>query len=66
MDTTTGQLCGQCGKPIYDEDALRCPFCGEQLDISAGAISGMTRGPFRFVGILLALVVIYVFLWLLL
>jgi hypothetical protein len=48
--------------PIYDEDSLSCPFCGERLDVSAGVVSGMTKGPYRFVGIVLALVLIYVLL----
>ena len=58
MQTT----CRHCGNPVYDEDWLRCPFCGEQLDVSAGFVSGMTRGAFRYVGVVIALVLIYILL----
>ena len=54
--------CPHCGMPVYEDDWLRCPLCGEALDVSAGFISGLTKGPYRTVGIVLAVVVIYVLL----
>lgn len=66
MDDRNEGVCGHCQMPIYDEDSLSCPFCGETLDVSAGFVSGMTKGPFRYVGIVLALVVLYCFVALML
>jgi hypothetical protein len=63
MEQQTETTCPRCGMPVYDEDWLSCPMCGESLDVSAGFISGMTKGPFRTVGIMLALLVLYCFLW---
>ena len=29
-------ICPQCKKPIYDDDALLCLYCGEGLNRSVG------------------------------
>ena len=29
-------ICPHCKKPIYDDDALLCLYCGESLNRSAG------------------------------
>ena len=66
MSEAEQQTCPHCQMPVYDEDWLSCPFCGEQLDVSAGTISGFTKGPFRYIGIVLAVVLVYVLLSLIL
>lgn len=34
-------LCPHCRKPIYDDDALLCLYCGGDLKRGGGFISGL-------------------------
>jgi hypothetical protein len=51
-------ICPDCKKPIYDEDALTCHFCGNSLRRASGGVFGAMRGPgmkwvFAAVGVLM-------------
>lgn len=50
-------ICPQCQKPIDDEDALLCHFCGASLNRVSGGLLGTMRGAgFKWIWITLALV----------
>lgn len=34
-------ICPHCKRPIYDEDALLCLYCGESLKRSAGFLGNL-------------------------
>jgi len=34
-------ICPHCGKPIYDDDALMCLYCGENLERGVGTLGKM-------------------------
>jgi len=34
-------ICPHCGKPIDDEDALLCLYCGENLERGVGVLGKM-------------------------
>jgi hypothetical protein len=34
-------ICPHCGRPVYDDDALRCLYCGESLNRKAGFLGGI-------------------------
>ena len=34
-------ICPHCKKPIYDDDALLCLYCGESLHRGVGLLGGM-------------------------
>jgi len=34
-------ICPHCNKPIYDEDALLCLYCGENLERGVGILGKM-------------------------
>jgi ribosomal protein L24E len=36
--------CPHCGKPIYDDDALSCYFCGESLERPLGIMGTLRYG----------------------
>ncbi|MEA3328979.1 MAG: hypothetical protein U9Q08_04585 [Candidatus Omnitrophota bacterium] len=54
--------CPHCKQPLYDQDALRCLYCGERLDVKAGPSSIITWRKARFFVALLVLLVILAFL----
>jgi len=35
------QICPHCGKPIYDDEALLCLYCGENLNRGVGFLGKM-------------------------
>jgi predicted nucleic acid-binding Zn ribbon protein len=39
--------CPHCKKPIEDDDALLCLYCGESLGRSAGFLSGIKQRRYR-------------------
>ncbi len=44
----TEYICPNCNRPIYDDDAILCHFCGGSLNRSpAGFISGIRYGSRR-------------------
>jgi len=34
-------ICPHCGKPVYDDEALLCLYCGENLRRGAGILGRM-------------------------
>ncbi|HPN73401.1 MAG TPA: zinc-ribbon domain-containing protein [Candidatus Omnitrophota bacterium] len=34
----TEHICPNCGKPIYDDEALLCLYCGENLERPVGVL----------------------------
>ncbi|MBD3379478.1 MAG: zinc-ribbon domain-containing protein [Candidatus Omnitrophica bacterium] len=34
-------ICPHCGKPIYDDEALLCLYCGENLERGVGVLGKM-------------------------
>ena len=52
-------ICPHCKRPIYDEEALLCLYCGESLNRSVGFMGKIKHHNFKIViAILVALVVI--------
>ncbi len=41
-------ICPNCGKPIYDDEALLCLYCGESLNRSFGFLGGMKYSFLRY------------------
>lgn len=37
-------ICPNCGKPIYDDEALLCLYCGESLRRPVGLLGKMKYG----------------------
>ena len=60
-------LCPHCQKPIYDEEALLCHFCGESLKRPGkGLLSNIKYGhPYAWILAAVALAVIIAFLMIL-
>ncbi len=55
--------CPYCKKPIYDEDALTCHFCGESLHrCSGGAFGAMNKAGMKWIIITLIIMVAVVML----
>ncbi len=58
-------ICPHCKKPIYDDDALLCLYCGESLERGVGFLGKMKYpGHFAIILIVFILVVIIAFLFL--
>lgn len=49
-------ICPHCGKPIYDDEALICLYCGEDLERGIGVLGKMKYSThWIIVGALIAL-----------
>jgi len=42
-------ICPHCKKPIYNEDALRCLYCGEKLNGGIGFISNIKYPKYKII-----------------
>jgi len=51
------EKCPHCHKPVYEEDALNCIFCGASLEKDTGTMS-----RFRYPGIKNALLFLMLFI----
>jgi hypothetical protein len=58
-----GYTCPHCGKPIYDEEALMCLYCGESLERGAGFLGGLKYSEYRIVSFVLVLLAVIVLLF---
>jgi len=50
-------ICPHCKKPIYDDEALLCLYCGESLNRQEKHIPGF---KFLFIAILLLLLISFI------
>jgi hypothetical protein len=50
--------CPQCKKPIHDEDALLCHFCGGSLHRSAGVMGKLKNSSKIIIGIIVGVVIL--------
>ncbi|MFH1655974.1 MAG: zinc ribbon domain-containing protein [Candidatus Omnitrophota bacterium] len=59
-----GYICPNCGKPIYDDEALLCLYCGESLRRSAGFMGKLKYSGFSiaFSVIILCVVIAFILL----
>ncbi len=57
-------ICPHCGKPIYDDDALLCLYCGESLKRRIGFMGRLKYPGFKI--ILTAIVILVVLSFILL
>ena len=59
-------ICPNCGKPVYDDEALLCHFCGESLARAGQGLLGRIKyAPWQKVPVALVLVIIVVILFVL-
>ncbi len=54
-------ICPHCKKPVYDDDALLCLYCGESLQRSCGFISSLKYSPKKIAIVSLLLLVLLAF-----
>ena len=50
--------CPHCGRPLYDQDALRCLYCGERLDVKAGSLLSLLK--WRKIRVFIVILVLFV------
>ncbi len=55
-------ICPNCKKPIYDDEALLCLYCGESLRRSAGFLGKLKYSPFRIILVAVILIISLAFL----
>ena len=54
-------ICPHCRKPIYDDDALLCFYCGESLERSIGVFGALKYSRPRVITIIIALAILISF-----
>ena len=61
------QVCPHCKKPIYDDEATLCLFCGESLDRPIGVFGTIRYATPKviFVAMVIALIVIFFLIYIL-
>ena len=59
-------ICPNCGKPIYDDDALLCLYCGDSLRRSTGFMGKLKYTPFKIIFVVIVLTVLIAFVLLIL
>jgi hypothetical protein len=55
-------ICPHCKKPVYDDEALLCLYCGESLQRSCGFISSMKYSPKKIAVVSALLLVLLAFI----
>ncbi|HOX54134.1 MAG TPA: hypothetical protein PLC32_01630 [Candidatus Omnitrophota bacterium] len=55
-------ICPNCKKPIYDDEALLCLYCGESLRRSTGFIGRLKYSGFKLIVVMVILIVAVAFL----
>lgn len=55
-------VCPHCKKPIYDDDALLCFYCGESLDRSIGFMGKIKHPKPKIIAIVLLALVLLSFI----
>ncbi|MDD5195894.1 MAG: hypothetical protein PHQ96_09545 [Candidatus Omnitrophica bacterium] len=59
-------LCPHCKKPIYDDEATLCLYCGESLERPSGFMGNIKYSRPKIIAAVIALIVILTFLLLML
>ncbi len=54
--------CPHCKKPIYDDDALRCPYCGESLNRGIGFMGKIKYPTPRIIVVIAVIIVLLSFI----
>ena len=54
-------ICPHCQKPIYDDEALLCLYCGESLKRGIGFMGKLRYPAHRIIIIIIAILVLVVF-----
>ncbi len=55
-------ICPHCRKPIYDDDALLCLYCGESLNRPAGFMGNLKYPRPKIIIIILVVVLLAAFI----
>jgi hypothetical protein len=55
-------ICPRCRKPVYDDEALFCLYCGESLGRPAGFIDGLRRCRWAVTAVVLLIAALLSFL----
>jgi len=54
---TAEYICPHCGKPIYDDDALLCLYCGENLERGVGLLGRIKYPTHKIITVVLTVLV---------
>ena len=54
--------CPHCKKPIYDDDALLCLYCGQSLSRGAGLLGNLKYPKLKIIIIALVFLVLLTFI----
>jgi hypothetical protein len=57
----SGYPCPHCKKPIYDEEAILCLYCGESLERTAGFMGRLRYPRHRVIIIILIMLILLSF-----
>ncbi|RKY42686.1 MAG: hypothetical protein DRP85_02115 [Candidatus Makaraimicrobium thalassicum] len=55
-------ICPHCGKPIYDDEALLCLYCGENLERGVGLLGRIKYSPHWLIIAAVVIVVLVAFI----
>ena len=55
-------ICPHCGKPTYDDEALLCLYCGENLKRSVGFMGKMKYPTPRIIAVIVVIIVLLSFI----
>ncbi len=55
-------ICPHCKKPIYDDEALLCMYCGENLERGVGTLGKMRYSIHWTLVVAIVLVVVFAFI----
>ena len=58
----TEYICPHCGKPIYDDEALLCLYCGENLQRDVGVFGKIRYASHGMIFVLVIVIVLISFL----
>ncbi len=60
--STTEYICPHCGNPIYDDEALLCLYCGENLERGVGTLGKLRYSSHWIVFIFVIVLLIFAFI----